>query len=95
MLDHTAIYALSVRKIPSKYEIDLIAIISVNISANFANYLRSFGFKVQVRRYPVEENEIENGFYKESALTGGCCGLGENLKLYGFTMTEYHRVAGI
>jgi hypothetical protein len=64
LLDHSAIYSYSVRKVPSRYQIDLIALLSVNVSANFANHLRAFGFDVQVRRLPVTEDDLQPGFYR-------------------------------
>ena len=37
-------------------------------------------------------NEIENRDYAEKVANSGCCGADEFLKLWAFTLTEYHRV---
>ena len=80
------------RKIPSKYQIDLIAIVAPDIPVSFTAALESLGIIVQVRDLPVQYEEVPEGFVRESAKTTGCCGFGELLKLYGFLLTEYHRV---
>ena len=41
---------------------------------------------------PVEIDDIENKDYAESMRNSGCCGADEFLKLWAYTLTEYHRV---
>ena len=44
------------------------------------------------RRVPVEIDEIVNRAYAELMRNSGCCGADEFLKLWAYTLTDYHRV---
>jgi len=54
--------------------------------------LENYGWRIIERRLPVEIDEIENKKYAENMRNSGCCGADEFLKLWAYTLTEYHRV---
>lgn len=54
--------------------------------------LEAYGWRVLERGLPVELSEIENKDYATRMKDSGCCGADEFLKLWAYTLTEYHRV---
>ena len=54
--------------------------------------LQRHGWRIIERGLPVEIDEIENKAYAENMRNSGCCGADEFLKLWAYTLTEYHRV---
>ena len=44
------------------------------------------------KKLPVEVEEIQGKLLREKISSNGCCGGWELLKLYAWTLTEYHRV---
>jgi hypothetical protein len=54
--------------------------------------LAAYGWKVLEKRLPVELEDIENKVYANNVKDSGCCGADEFLKLWAYTLTDYHRV---
>jgi hypothetical protein len=76
---------------PSAYEIELVAFVTRSVRTT-RTVLAQFGWKVLERELPVALAEIENKNYMESMRSSGCCGADEFLKLWAYTLTDYHRV---
>ena len=72
-------------------EIELVAFVVPSVITSRA-VLHRHGWRIIERRLPVEIDEIENKDYAESMRNSGCCGADEFLKLWAYTLTEYHRV---
>lgn len=54
--------------------------------------LAAYGWRVLEKNLPVGLEEIENKEYAQNMKDSGCCGADEFLKLWAYTLTEYHRV---
>jgi alpha-N-acetylglucosamine transferase len=54
--------------------------------------LAAYGWRVLEKALPVELDEIQNKEYAQNMKDSGCCGADEFLKLWAYTLTEYHRV---
>lgn len=76
---------------PSKFDIDLVAFVTKKVVST-RNILQRFGWRVLERDLPVALDEIENQDYANRMRDSGCCGADEFLKLWAYTLTEYHRV---
>ena len=72
-------------------EIELVAFVVPSVITSRA-VLQRHGWRIIERRLPVEIDDIENKDYAESMRNSGCCGADEFLKLWAYTLTEYHRV---
>jgi hypothetical protein len=57
--------------------------------------LQKYGWKIVEKPLPVPIDEIENKEYATTMKNSGCCGADEFLKLWAYTLTEYHRVTQI
>ena len=79
------------RGFPSKYDVDLVAFVAPNVVTS-RPILEANGWRVLEKGLPVPLDEIENRDYAEKVANSGCCGADEFLKLWAFTLTEYHRV---
>jgi alpha-N-acetylglucosamine transferase len=75
----------------SKYDADLVAFVAPGV-VKAKEILEANGWRVLERRVPVEIDEIVNRKYAELMRNSGCCGADEFLKLWAYTLTEYHRV---
>lgn len=75
----------------SPYEADLVAFVTKSVVTS-RPILEKFGWKVIEKSVPVALHEIENQEYAEKMKNSGCCGADEFLKLWAYTLTEYHRV---
>lgn len=75
----------------SKYDADLVAFVTPEIVVA-KHILEEYGWKVLVKDLPVELDEIQNRNYAEKMKNSGCCGASEFLKLWAYTLTDYHRV---
>merc|ERR1740115_250563 len=53
--------------------------------------LEQLGWRVLIKPMPLTLESIE-GALKEKLMQTGCCGGNELLKLYSYTLPEYHRV---
>ena len=78
-------------QINSKYEAELVAIVAPSVVSS-RSVLEKFGWKVVERELPVQLDEIVNRKYADEMKSSGCCGADEFLKLWAYTLTEYHRV---
>jgi hypothetical protein len=76
---------------PSKYSIDLIAFVTKKAIEVWPILLK-FGWKIYEKDLPVALDEIENQDYAQRMRDSGCCGADEFLKLWAYTLTEYHKV---
>lgn len=81
---HSAKYA-------SKYFIDLIAFVTKKAVAVRPTLIK-FGWKIYEKDLPVALDEIKNQEYAQRMRDSGCCGADEFLKLWAYTLTEYHKV---
>ena len=75
----------------SEYEAELVAFVTPSV-VHARPVLQTYGWKVIEKRLPVELDDIENKDYAEKMRNSGCCGADEFLKLWAYTLTEYHRV---
>lgn len=76
---------------PSLYDVDLVAFAAPPVVTSIP-ILEKYGWRVLKRPLPVQLDEIENKDYVERMRNSGCCGADEFLKLWAYTLTEYHRV---
>ena len=83
--------AKKVHETQSLYDADLVAFVVPSVVTT-RTILSKFGWRIVERKLPVDYDEIENKVYAESMRNSGCCGGDEFLKLWAFTLTEYHRV---
>jgi hypothetical protein len=77
--------------ISSAYNCDLIAFVTKEVKTS-REILIKFGWKIYEKELPVAIEEIENQVYAQNMKNSGCCGASEFLKLWAFTLIEYHRV---
>lgn len=75
----------------SGYSADLVAFVVPSVKTS-RPILEKFGWRIIERGLPVQLDEIENREYAEKMRDSGCCGADEFLKLWAYTLTEYHRV---
>ena len=75
----------------SEYDADLVAFVTPEIVVA-KHILEQYGWRVLVKDLPVELDEIENKDYANKMKNSGCCGASEFLKLWAYTLTDYHRV---
>ncbi|KAJ8602385.1 hypothetical protein CTAYLR_004246 [Chrysophaeum taylorii] len=76
----------------SRYDVDLVAFVAPGVSGEGRSQLRACGYRVLERGLPLGIEKIEGAYLRERIESNGCCGAWELLKLYSWTMTEYHRV---
>lgn len=75
----------------SKYDADLVAFVTPSVKLA-RPILEAHGWRVLEKTLPVALDEIRNIPYMEKMKNSGCCGADEFLKLWAYTLTEYHRV---
>jgi len=75
----------------SKYDAELVAFVTPKVIAA-RPILKAYGWRVIERGLPVTLEEIKNPQYVKKMKDSGCCGADEFLKLWAYTLTEYHRV---
>lgn len=97
-LDGALVLGHSARKVhddrsgfASKYEADLVAFVAPSV-IKARPILEAYGWRVLEKPLPVEIADIENNGYADKMKNSGCCGADEFLKLWAYTLTEYHRV---
>lgn len=76
---------------PSEYDVELVAFVTKKVVSTRV-VLERFGWRVLERDLPVALKEIQNQDYAQKMADSGCCGADEFLKLWAYTLTEYHRV---
>mmetsp|Transcript_12506 Transcript_12506/g.18671 ORF Transcript_12506/g.18671 Transcript_12506/m.18671 type:complete len:535 (+) Transcript_12506:14-1618(+) len=90
-IDSAATLVQSVKQAKSRYNIELVAIVSKDV-VKCRYSLERLGFKILEKDLPVKPDEIRNPQIAKEILTDGCCGIWELLKLHAWTLTEYDRV---
>jgi len=75
----------------SEYDADLVAFVVPSVVTS-RTILAAYGWRILERTLPVPLEEIENQDYAMKMKNSGCCGADEFLKLWAYTLTEYHRV---
>jgi len=75
----------------SKYAAELVAFVAPTVKAA-RPILQANGWRVLEKGLPVPLVEIQNQDYANKMKNSGCCGADEFLKLWAYTLTEYHRV---
>lgn len=75
----------------SPYNAELVAFVTPNVITS-RPILEKFGWKILEKELPVALDEIENQKYANKMKDSGCCGADEFLKLWAYTLTQYHRV---
>lgn len=75
----------------SKYDAELVAFVAPSVVSS-RPILEKYGWKVIEKPLPVSIEDIENQDYATKMKNSGCCGADEFLKLWAFTLEEYHRV---
>ena len=80
----------------SAYDFELVAIVHPSVTKARAKFewLTAHGmpWRVLERPLPINVSAIPNKMYRERLPKSGCCGEKELLKLWAFSLTEYHRV---
>ena len=80
----------------SNYDVALVAIVHKNavVAKRKFEWLTAHGMPwwVMVRDLPISVADIPNKLYRERLPKSGCCGELELLKLWAWSLTEYHRV---
>ena len=76
----------------STYDVALVAFVAPRVSAEGREKLSKVRFRVLEKQLPVEVKDIQGKVLREKISSNGCCGAWELLKLYAWTLTEYHRV---
>ena len=74
----------------SRYGVALVAFVAPEVTS--IKQLQVCGYRVLVKELPLKIDEIRGQYLRERIGTNGCCGAWELLKLYSWTLTEYHRV---
>jgi hypothetical protein len=77
--------------VSSGYKAELVAFVTKQVKTS-REVLSRFGWRIIEKDLPVAVSEIENQDYAQRMVNSGCCGADEFLKLWAFTLTEYHRV---
>ena len=75
----------------SNYDADLVAFVAPGVVTS-RKILAAYGWRIFEREVPVKIDEIVNKEYADNMKNSGCCGADEFLKLWSYTLTEYHRV---
>lgn len=75
----------------SDYSAELVAFVTGSVVTS-RPILSKFGWRIIEKPLPVSIDEIENKEYATTMKNSGCCGADEFLKLWAYTLTEYHRV---
>ena len=73
------------------YDAELVAFVVPSVISS-RKILEAYGWKIIEKTLPVSLEEIENQDYAIKMKDSGCCGADEFLKLWAYTLTEYHRV---
>ncbi|GAB5370379.1 hypothetical protein AAMO2058_001487700 [Amorphochlora amoebiformis] len=90
-IDSAAMLVQSVKNAKSKYNIELVAIVSKDVKVcRYA--LERIGFRVLEKELPLTPEEIRNPTIAQEIVKDGCCGIWELLKLHAWKLTEYDRV---
>ena len=99
LVDAAAVLVESARRSSSfsRYDVKFVALVSPKVSNGTRQLLKFVGFdEVLEKELPIEPSLIKGKVLREKwtkdPTKGGCCGAWELLKLYAWTLTQYHRV---
>lgn len=92
-LDGGLVLGYSIKKAHrnSPYAADLVAFVTNKVQAA-RPVLQKYGWTILEKDLPVRLEDIENENYVNKMKDSGCCGADEFLKLWSYTLTNYHRV---
>lgn len=89
VVDGPAVLAHSIKRLPSRYAYDLIAMVHPNATSCTA-HLPVFGYKVVERELGFNRSSLGNKHnYRKYIRYDGCCGEMEFLKLEAYALLEY------
>ena len=75
----------------SIYDADLVAFVAPGV-VRARPILEQHGWRILEKALPVELEDIVNREYADKMRNSGCCGASEFLKLWAYTLIDYHRV---
>ena len=75
----------------SIYDADLVAFVAPGV-VQARPILEKHGWRILEKELPVELEDIVNKEYADKMRNSGCCGASEFLKLWAYTLIDYHRV---
>ena len=75
----------------SIYDADLVAFVAPGV-VRARPILEQHGWRILEKALPVELEDIVNKQYVDRMRNSGCCGASEFLKLWAYTLIDYHRV---
>mmetsp|Transcript_20290 Transcript_20290/g.33187 ORF Transcript_20290/g.33187 Transcript_20290/m.33187 type:complete len:375 (+) Transcript_20290:30-1154(+) len=90
-IDGAAVLKESVSMIPTKHNVDYVAIVHPEVQTTRPTLLK-LGFKIREFQAPITSAEIEGKHLRETIDKSGCCGALELLKLQAYTLTEYDKI---
>lgn len=95
-IDGALVLGYAAKKIHSSpyhsiYDVALVAFVAPSVTTS-RPILEAYGWRVLERPLPVALDEIQDQAYMQKMKDSGCCGADEFLKLWAYTLTEYHRV---
>lgn len=92
-LDGGLVLGYSIKKAHrnSPYAADLVAFVTSKVQAA-RPVLQKYGWTILEKDLPVPLDDIENEKYVNKMKDSGCCGADEFLKLWSYTLIDYHRV---
>jgi len=90
-IDSAAALVQSVINAKSRYDIELVAIVSKEV-VQCRYSLERMGFQILERDLPVTPEQIRNPQIAREIVTDGCCGIWELLKLHAWKLDQYDRV---
>eukprot|EP00611_Tribonema_gayanum_P001806 TRINITY_DN1131_c0_g2_i1.p2 TRINITY_DN1131_c0_g2~~TRINITY_DN1131_c0_g2_i1.p2 ORF type:complete len:346 (-),score=88.04 TRINITY_DN1131_c0_g2_i1:484-1521(-) len=77
----------------SDYQCKFVALLDPEVPVQRRSLLTAHGWRVLERGLPLDLDTIETDLRERlKTTTAGCCGAKELIKLWAFTLTEYHRV---
>ncbi len=90
-LDGAAVLKHSIDRLPSKHDVDMVAIVHPKVQTTRAA-LKKLGINVFEFPPPITSAEIEGEYLRKEIDKSGCCGALELLKLRAYQLTQYDRV---
>lgn len=90
-LDSMGALVISIVEAQSRHDIELVALVDESVK-EVLPILKILGFKVVVKKMPIDIRKIKQDQLRNDIKTDGCCGPSELMKLWAWTMTEYEVV---
>eukprot|EP00873_Tetraselmis_striata_P014673 jgi/Tetstr1/434937/TSEL_023933.t1 len=79
----------------SEYPSDFVALVGERVSQSSKDALTAMGWRVLDKHLPFSVDDIQGQHLREKVRNSGCCGADEMLRLYAYTLTQYHRVVSM